>query len=161
MKLIPHGRNDDHIFDYSRITRQIIIGSDLCKGSVCPIHGQEFKSLGVCVELNLSAEKKETPPDDIDIYAWLPVVDGYPPTYDQFLIGTSIINEAVLNDNIVYVHCKNGHARSPTMVAAYFIRFKKIGVGEAVDLIKKKRPEVHIEKSQLEALEEFSKRWLK
>lgn len=152
----PRGRNDGHVFDHSKITENIYIGSDLCQGKICPVHSEEFKKLGVCVELNLSAEKKEIPPDDIDIYAWLPVVDGYAPGEDQLVLGTAIINVAVNNGNIVYVHCKNGHGRSPTMLAAYFIRYKGMGVDEAIELLKSKRPEVHIEDLQKKALDKFA-----
>lgn len=158
---VPRGRNDGHHFDYSKITDQLYIGSDLCKGAYCPVHSQEFKILGVCGELNLSAEKKEVPPDDLDFYAWLPVVDGYPPSKDQLDIGTAIINQAIEEGNTIYVHCKNGHSRSPTMVAAYFIRFKGYSVIEAESIIKEKRPEIHIEENQIKALEEFSKKWSK
>lgn len=155
-KLKPRGRNDGHLFDYSKISSNIYIGSDLCKGNICPIHSEEFKKLGVCVELNLSAEKKEVPPDEIDIYAWLPVVDGYPPNPDQLILGTSIINEAVENGNTVYVHCRNGHGRSPTMLAAYFVKYKNMSVDEAIKLLKDKRSEVHIENLQKKALNKFA-----
>jgi len=50
----PAGRNDDHVFDYSKITDNIFIGSDFCKGGVCLLHADEFKRLGVSVEINLS-----------------------------------------------------------------------------------------------------------
>lgn len=160
-RLKPKGRNDSHLFDYSQITDQIYIGSDLCKGSVCPVHGPEFKKLGVCVELNLSAEKKETPPDEIDSYTWMPVVDGYPPSLDQLNIGTAVINQAIENGETIYVHCKNGHGRSPTMVAGYLIRYRGMSVDEAVKFIAKRRPEIHIEKNQKSALAKFSKKWLK
>ena len=159
-RLKPKGRNDNHLFDYSKITGKIYIGSDLCKGSVCPVHGPEFKKLGVCVEINLSAEKKEMPPDEIDSYTWMPVVDGYPPSFDQLNIGTSVINQAIKNGETVYVHCKNGHGRSPTMVVAYLIRYRDMGVDEAINFIAKKRPEIHIEKSQKSALKDFAKKWL-
>jgi len=157
----PKGRHDSHIFDYSKITDNIYIGSDLCKGMVCPIHGPEFEALGVLVELNLSVERKEIPPDGIDIYSWLPVADGYPPTTEQLSIGTSIMNEAISGGKKVYVHCKNGHARSPTMVAAYLIRFQGKSVDEAIDLIKSKRSEIHIEENQRQALEAFKEKWSK
>lgn len=157
----PKGRGDDHVFDYSKITDKIYIGSDLCKGRVCPAHSEEFKTLGVCVELNLSAEKKEIPPDDIDSYSWVPVVDGYAPSQDQLDIGTSIINQAVENGETVYVHCKNGHGRSPTMVAAYLIRYKNMKIDKAIDFIGKRRPEIHIENTQKKALNEFVRRWSK
>ena len=157
--LEPKGRNDGHIFDYTQITDQIFLGSDFCTGRACTFHSDEFKKLGVRVELNLAAEKKETPPDDIDIYAWLPVVDGYAPTIDQLTLGTSLINEAVVNRNTVYIHCKNGHARSPSMVAAYFVRFKGLTVDDSIKLIKEKRPEVHIEDVQKKVLSQFEGLW--
>lgn len=158
-KLKPKGRNDGHEFDYSKITENIYIGSDLCVGNVCPIHSEQFERLGVCVELNLSAEKKEIPPENIDSYSWIPVVDGYAPSPDQLDMGTTIINQAVSSGKTVYVHCKNGHGRSPTMVAAYFVKYKNMEVDEAIGLVKKKRPEVHIEKRQRKALDEFSRKF--
>jgi len=151
----PNGRNDEHQMDYSKINEYLYIGSNLCKGGVCLIHGEEFKKIGVCTELNLTAEEKEYPPDDIDVYAWLPVVDGYAPTPDQLLIGTSIINESIKNKNTVYVHCKNGHGRSPTMVAAYLVKYEGKSIDEAIGVIKNVRPEVHIEDNQLKSLTEF------
>lgn len=154
----PKGRGDDHKFDYSKITDNIYIGSDLCEGNICPIHSKDFKKLGVCVEINLSIERKETPPEDINLYSWIPVVDGYAPTPDQFDLGTAVINQAIKNKQTVYVHCMNGHGRSPTMVAAYFIRYMGKGVDEAEKLIMKKRPEVHIEVEQRKALEKFEKK---
>jgi protein-tyrosine phosphatase len=158
-KLEPRGRNDGHTFDFSQITEDIFIGSDLCKGGVCPIHSEQFKALGVCVELNLTAEKKEIPPDDMDLYAWLPVIDGYAPSIDQLDLGTSVISQAIESGKKVYVHCTNGHGRSPTMVAAYLIRFKNYSVKKAIDWIMQNRPEIHIENTQMKALKEFSKKW--
>lgn len=160
-KPTPAGRNDDHIFDYSKITDNIYIGSDLCKGSICPVHSQDFKRLGICVEINLSDERKEIPPDDIDSFTWMPVVDGYPPNPIQMDIGTQIINTTVEQGKTVYVHCKNGHGRSPTLVAAYFIRYKGYTVDKAIALVKERREESHIEENQKKALEEFAKEWSK
>lgn len=159
--LKPKGRDDDHVFDYSKITNRIYIGSDLCKGSVCLVHSDEFKRIGVCAEINLSIERKEIPPEEIDVYSWIPVVDGYAPTPDQLDIGTTIIHQVVKGGKTVYVHCKNGHGRSPTLVAAYLIRYKKMGVEEATKFIAEKRPEIHIEKIQKKSLRDFEKKWLK
>src|SRR3989304_9295906 len=154
----PKGRNAGHIFDYSRITDKIIIGSDLCKGGVCLIHGEEFKKLGVQIEINLSQENNELPPKDIETYLWIPVVDGYSPTLGQLKIGTCLMDSAISQGKKVYVHCKNGHARSPTLVAAYLIKYQGMNVEDAINLINEKRPESHVEKNQKVTLEEFAKR---
>ena len=154
-------QNEDHLFDYSKITENIYIGSDLCKGDVCPIHSQQFKSLGVNAEINLTAEHKEIPPDNIDFYSWMPVPDQNPPSPIQMAIGTSLIDEIVRAGKMIYVHCKAGHGRSPTLVAAYFIRYKGMTVDEAISYIRSQRPAVHLEDIQKEALSEFAKKWLK
>ena len=156
--LIPKGRNDEHKFDFSKVTDQIFIGSDLCKGGVCIIHAEQFKKLGVSVELNLSQEENELPPKEIETYLWLPVTDGYAPSQAQLDIGTSAIHAAIKNGKKVFVHCKNGHARSPSMVTAYLMKYEGLSLDDALKLIKEKREEVHIEESQLRALEEFKKK---
>ena len=150
------GRNDGHIFDYSQITNQIFVGSDFCKGGVCLIHEEEFKKLGVNVEINLSEEDNELPPKTgISSYTWLPVPDGGAPTQEQLSIGVGII-ESVVNSGLkIYIHCRNGHARSPSLIAAYLVKYESMNLEEAYNLIKEKRPEVHIEESQTIALKEF------
>jgi len=155
--LEPKGRNDSHVFDYSVITDRIIIGSDLCKGGVCLIHGEEFKKLGVQIEINLSQENNELPPKDIETYLWIPVPDGYSPTVGQLEIGTCLMDTAISQGKKVFVHCRNGHARSPTLVAAYLIKHQGMNVEDAIKLINEKRPESHIEESQKKKLEEFAK----
>jgi dual specificity MAP kinase phosphatase len=152
----PGGRNDGHVFDYSQITDQIFVGSDFCKGGVCLIHGEEFKKLEISVEINLSQEDNELPPKrGISSYTWLPVEDGAAPTQAQLAMGTSIIDNAVNSGLKVYVHCRNGHARSPSLVTAYLVKYKGMSLDDAYKLIKEKRPESHIEKSQKLALNEF------
>lgn len=155
------GRNDGHEFNYSKIAENIYIGSDLCKGGVCMIHGEEFKRLGITSEINLSDENNELPPKGLDNYTWLPVVDGYSPSQKQLLMGTSIIKGAIGQGGKIYVHCKNGHGRSPTLVVAYYIRFKGLDFEKAIALVKAKRPEIHIEDTQLQELKTFSEKWLK
>lgn len=157
----PEGRGDEHQFKYSKILDKLFIGSDFCKGGVCFLHAEEFKALGVSVELNLGKEENELPPKNVEAYCWLPVADGWAPSAQQLDIGSSIVNDALGNGKTVYVHCKNGHGRSPSMVAAYLIRYKGYSVESAVSLIEEKRPESHIENVQKETLRVFAKKWSK
>jgi protein-tyrosine phosphatase len=158
----PRGRNDEHIFDYSKINDQVYIGSDLCSGGVCLIHGEEFRALGVAFEINLSRENNELPPKDMLMgYLWLPVTDGYAPSQVQLDTGTDAMNDMIKDGKIVYVHCKNGHSRSPTLVIGYLMRFSGMSFEKAEQLVKEKRPEIHVEEVQLKALENFGNRWSK
>ncbi|OGC91625.1 hypothetical protein A3D85_00885 [Candidatus Amesbacteria bacterium RIFCSPHIGHO2_02_FULL_47_9] len=149
---------DGHSTDYSKITERIYIGSDLCRGPTCPVHTEEFKKLGICGEINMEIEHPEMPPKSIDAYLWLPVVDKQAPTQDQLRLGTVMMKQMIDLGNTIYVHCKNGHGRSPTLVAAYLIRFEGKTVDEAIRFIKEKRPEVHLEEVQIEALNDLIKR---
>lgn len=157
----PKGRNDEHQFNYSKIADNLYLGSDFCQGGVCLLHGAEFEKLGIFVEINLSKEENELPPTNIESYIWLPVADGSVPTPDQFDIGTSAINEALKNGKAVYVHCKNGHGRSPTLIAAYYIRFQGKSVDEAVAFTQGQRNEIHVELAQREALQKYLEKWSK
>lgn len=150
---------EEHQTEYSKITDQIYIGSDLCRGPVCPVHTVEFKKLGICGEINLEVENPEMPPKSIDVYLWLPVVDKEAPSQDQLMIGTAALKQMIDLGNTVYVHCRNGHGRSPTLVAAYLIRYQKMSVDEAIESVAKKRPEVHLEDRQKMALQEFWQLW--
>jgi len=150
-----------HKFDYSIITDNIILGSDFCNHRVCKLHSSEFKKLGVSSEISLRAELKEVPADELCTYTWLPVPDKMAPNQNQLAIGTSIIDGAVSSGQKIYVHCTHGHGRSPTLVVAYFIRFQGKSLEEAEHIVKEKRPEIHIEPPQREALVEFAKRWSK
>lgn len=148
---------EEHPTDYSQITDNIYIGSDLCKGPWCPLHSEVFTKLGICGEVNLEIERDEMPTPGIDAYVWLPTPDHQAPTINQMMLGSAAINEIVRMGKNVYVHCQKGHGRSPTLVAAYLIRYEQMNVNTAVTMIKQKRPEVHIEELQMEALFIFEK----
>lgn len=120
------------------------------------MHGQEFIRLGISVEINLTQEENELPPKDIEVYLWLPTVDGYAPSQIAMDTGTLVIHSSLMNNKGVYVHCKNGHGRSPTLIAAYLVRFEQKSPEEAMALVCEKRPEVHFETAQIDALKRFA-----
>lgn len=142
--------------EFSKITDNIYIGSNLCVGPTCPIHSVEFKKLGICGEVNLEVERDEHPTPGVDTYVWLPVKDEAAPTMDQLMIGTAAMKQMIELGNIVYVHCKNGHGRAPTLVAAYFVRYQGMTPEQAVQCIAEKRKEIHLTESQKKMLEDFS-----
>lgn len=147
---------NDHTTDYSQITDYIFVGSNLCKGGVCPVHSVEFKLLNINAEINLDLEHDEQITPNLDVYLRLPTLDHTTPTQEQLHIGAFTIHKMVSQHKRVYVHCHNGHGRSPMIVAAYFIAHKNMLPADAVALVKTKRPEIHLQPVQLAALEEFS-----
>lgn len=141
---------EDHPrFEYSQITEQIFVGTNMC----CGIHTADLQHLGLDADIDLEEERSEAPPK-VGVYLWLPVKDLSAPTHTQLEIGVAAIDKIVREGKKVYVHCKNGHGRGPTLVAAYFI-FKGMKLEEAVAKIKEKRPEIHLEEVQIKALKDY------
>lgn len=136
--------------EYSRITDQIYIGTNFC----CGTHfDPELLKQGVTYDLSLEEERVDSPTGGA-AYLWLPIQDMHAPTEQQFLMGIAFINAAVQSGHKVYVHCKNGHGRAPTMVAGYLIS-NGMTTDEAIALIMRKRPEAHLQAEQRDALRQF------
>lgn len=137
-------------FEYSKITDYIYIGTNQC----CKTH---FKNslLKKGIQANISMEKERLDtPFGVKYFLWLPVKDRTAPTQKQLLIGARTIKNLVDNKIKLYAHCRLGHGRGPTIVAAYFI-LQGLSVEQAVKKIKQKRPVIHLEKPQLRALRIF------
>lgn len=143
---------EDHPkFEYSKITDQIYIGTNMC----CNIHTQELKKMRLHAEIDLEEERTENPPE-VDVYLWLPVLDMHAPSHTQIEVGVAVLDKMVREGHKIYVHCKFGHGRSPTLVAAYFI-FTGLTIDQAINKIAKKRPEIHLVDEQYQALENYQK----
>lgn len=141
------------VFEYDYITDGIYIGTNQC----CQTHFDEkLKKLGITADISLEEEHLDAP-FGVDFYTWIPVKNHLPPTPDQMEFGVTIIKKLVTMGKKVYVHCQNGHGRAPTLVAAYLISKGK-SPEEAEAFIKSKRPTIHLEDVQRQALKEFSKK---
>ncbi len=140
------------VFEYSKITEFVFVGSNQC----CTYHfKKELLDKGVKADVSLEEERLDQP-FGVDYYLWLPVKERESPSFKQLLIGANFIKQLVDNNVKVYVHCEHGHARAPTLVAAYMV-LNGLSVRKALELIKKKRPVIHLHTRQLKALEKFAK----
>lgn len=137
--------------EFSQVTPHIYLGTNLC----CTLkpHIQTLLDLRISAEINLEREKTDTIPD-VPLYLWLPVPDKTAPSSEQLEGGVALIERMVQLVKKVYIHCQYGHGRSPTLVAAYFVS-TGMSVEEAIRNIKVKRPEIHLERVQRQALEEY------
>ncbi len=145
---------DDHtMFEYSQITPQIFIGTNLC----CITHFAEpLLSEGITFDVSLEEERLDMAQGS-ESFVWIPVKDHTPPTKDQLDFGVTVLAKIVSMGKKAIVHCKNGHGRAPTLVAAYLMS-QGTSLDEAISFIRAKRPSIHLEPSQVEALKNFETR---
>ncbi|MBI2670176.1 MAG: dual specificity protein phosphatase family protein [Candidatus Yanofskybacteria bacterium] len=147
-----HHFSADKSFDYDQITDEIFIGTNMC----CIVgYARELIQKNVLGDISLEKNRIDNP-IGIDYFLWLPVEDHQAPTPNQLELGVEVMDFFVKNKMKFYIHCKNGHGRAPTLVAAYFMKQGK-SANEALNLIKSKRPSIHLEDIQKKALEKFLK----
>ena len=145
----------NHLFknklDYNYIADGIFIGTNQC----CQMHfdGLLLKN-GISADISLEKDRVDAP-FGVDFFIWIPTEDHTAPTPDQLEFGVSVLEKIVAIGKKVYVHCKNGHGRASTLVAAYLIKKGKT-LEEAIAFIKLKRSSVHLGETQKQALREFA-----
>ena len=103
---------------------------------------QEIKDIGINYVLNCAIECMESFPagvkychiklNDLPSFKILPHLEK----------ATSFINQAHINNGIILVHCQLGISRSTSCVIAYMIKYMGYTAMDALDFIKKKRPQV-------------------
>lgn len=146
----------DHIeMQYSQITDLIYLGTNFC----CESHvdGMFIGKEGVQASISLESELMTTEPGKLNYFLWLPTIDHTAPSLQSLALGVQMMRFLVAQKVKMYIHCRNGHGRSPTLVAAYFIS-TGMNTRQAIKAVMRKRPEVHIEPVQEARLQEFEQR---
>lgn len=141
--------------EYSKITPYIFIGTNMC----CQTHFDgDLTRKGIEADISLEYEHMDRP-WGIKYFLWIPTKNHTAPSIKLLKLGANALKQLVDSKTKTYVHCEHGHGRAPTLVAAYFILTGKT-LEEAIDSIRRKRPSIHLEKVQIEALKKFE-RWVK
>lgn len=135
----------------SQVTPQIWVGPQFSR------RGKEYlEARGVNGSVNLRVEYDDAANGlALENYCYLPTVDDDCPSPEHFQKGVDFIREVVKGGGQVYIHCKAGVGRAPTMAAAYFIA-EGMTVEEAIALIKRTRPFITITPPQMEALHGYA-----
>lgn len=140
-------------FDYDQIMDTVFIGTNMC----CQFgFSRELLAKGVRADISLESDRTDAP-DGVDFFLWLPTDDGTAPEPNELQVGVSFISLLNAQKIKMYVHCKNGHGRAPTLVAAYLIS-TGMDVQQAVDTIAAKRPVIHLNDAQMQALHAYRQR---
>ncbi len=139
-------------FDYSQIDDNVFIGTNMC----CQLgFDRELLSKNVRADISLEEDRVDAP-NGVDYFLWLPTKDHFAPSPDKLTLGVQALEFFVKRNIKVYIHCKNGHGRAPTLFVAYLIK-KGMKVDEALKYLQSKRPSVHLTKAQVDALQKFAK----
>lgn len=102
----------------SQITAQLFLGSQYNLLGL-----QKLKDLGVTAIVNMRMHNDYSDAEHEGIkYMHLPTVDNTPPPLDILIKGAEFIDREIKNKGVVYVHCRQGLGRGPTMAMAYLIK---------------------------------------
>ncbi len=135
---------------YSQVAPHLYLGGTYKKSAA-----DRFNQWGVTGVVNMRSSKNITRLEGVEVLQ-LKTPDWRAPTLDSLEEGTSFINQQISQGGGVYVHCRQGEGRGPTMAAAYLVS-QGLSVDEALTHIKQCRPMAHPNKSQTDRLIEWQK----
>lgn len=134
----------------SQITANLLLGSQYNL-----IGLKKLKALGVTAIVNMRMHDDYGNAAHKGIkYLHLPTVDNTPPPLEVLIKGATFIDEEIKNKGKVYVHCRQGLGRGPTMAMAYLIR---IGMTfeDAYQMVKRVRVFINPRREQIKMLREL------
>lgn len=139
-------------FDYDEIDPDVIIGTNMC----CQF-GFERELLTKNVRADISLEEyRVDAPIGVEYFLWLPTADHTAPTQDKLTLGVATLDFLIRRKVRVYIHCKNGHGRAPTLYLAYLVS-KGLSIDAAQRFLKSKRPGVHVNAVQIEGIRKYQR----
>jgi hypothetical protein len=139
------------VIKFSRITPEIYVGSQHSgRGK------RKLKQIGINGLVNMRSGFDDARHGlALEHYCHLPTTEFDAPSLEHLRQGVAFISQIVDEGGKVYIHCREGVSRAPTLAAAYFVS-KGMSLADAVALIKQSRPFVKILPVQMERLCEFS-----
>ncbi len=73
-------------------------------------------------------------------YLHVPTADFTAPNMDEINSAVDFIHEQIKNDQAVMVHCAAGMGRAGTILACYYVKYKKFSANNAIKKIRDERP---------------------
>lgn len=138
---------------YSEITPTLYLGGQY------KLHAlKQFKERGITGIVNMRMRSKHT---DISNLPWvsilqLPTIDGDAPTLQNLQKGVQFIHAHIQKGGKVYVHCRHGEGRGPTMAIAFLIS-TGMTLNDAYEVVRDVRTFAHPNKRQMNRLRSFEK----
>ncbi len=134
----------------SQITSHLFLGSQFNM-----IGLKKLKDLGVTAIINMRmhSDYSEAELEGVE-YLHLPTIDNTAPSLEDLIKGAEFAEQEIRLGGAVYVHCRQGLGRGPTMAIAYLLK-SGLMLDDAYLLVKKVRPFIHPVQAQMEKLKEL------
>jgi protein-tyrosine phosphatase len=136
----------------SQITANLFLGSQYSLVGL-----KKLKALGVTAIVNMREHPifRESQYEGFH-YLHLPTVDNTAPALQTLIGGAAFVDQKIQAGGKVYIHCRQGLGRGPTMCIAYLIS-TGLTYDDAFGLVKKVRTFIDPRPSQIQRLRELEK----
>jgi len=143
------------VFGMPRL-RRCQITADLFLGSQYNLVGlRKMKALGITGIINMRMHSVYSEAQYKGFqYLHLPTPDNTAPPLEVLKRGADFAANEISNGGKVYIHCRQGLGRGPTMCAAYLLK-TGLTLEDALAMIRKVRPFINPRPKQLERLGEL------
>jgi dual specificity MAP kinase phosphatase len=133
-----------------QITADLFLGSQYTKAGL-----KKLKELGITAIVNMRIHNVYVKARYEGIkYLHLPTVDNTAPALDDLRKGAIFIENEIKNKGKVYVHCRQGLGRGPTMALAYLIK-TGLTFNDAFALVRRVRTFINPRAEQISRLKEL------
>ena len=138
------------------------ITKDLFLGGQYNLRGlQRIREMGITAIVNLRETSLYEAASYLGLaYLHLPTVDNTPPRLEDLIKGADFVDEQIKSKGKVYIHCRQGLGRGPSMAIAYLLR-KGTTFEDAFALVKSVRPFIDPRPAQLARLRELEQHYRK
>jgi len=134
----------------SQITDKLFVGGQY-KAHLIP----KLQLLGITAIVNMRTKSvhlgKAIPGIE---YLHLPTADRHAPSLENLKKGSEFIQQQIAKGGVVYIHCKAGEGRGPSMAIAYLIS-TGLTLEDAFETVRKVRRFIRPTKVQLSQLQKF------
>jgi dual specificity MAP kinase phosphatase len=132
------------------ITKNLYLGSQYNRVGL-----RKLRALGITAIINMRMHSvySEAQYEGFH-YLHLPTPDNTPPDLEVLKEGANFADKEIKAGGKVYVHCRQGLGRGPTMAAAYLLK-TGLTLEDALALIRKARPFINPRPGQLARLKEL------
>lgn len=142
------------VFNANPLLKYSHVAPNLYLGGKYPVSAYTlFTEWGVTGVISMRTSQSPPAPKGITLLN-LPTRDWSPPTITDLKKGIAFIEDQVSKGGSVYIHCRLGEGRGPSMAAAYLIH-QGYSAEEAIRLLQRNRPFVRPNRDQMRRLAEL------